>query len=100
MAGVFVTGTDTDAGKTFVTRLLARGLREASIPLDTPFRGQNTTGALATSYWGAAPKSLGNSRATQKALESGAISAGGLKKAMAEVSANPQAAFVNIVATP
>ena len=31
MAGLFVTGTDTDVGKTFVTRLLARGLREAGI---------------------------------------------------------------------
>ena len=31
MAGVFVTGTDTDVGKTFVTRLLARGLREAGV---------------------------------------------------------------------
>ncbi len=31
MAGVFVTGTDTDVGKTFVTRLLARGLRAAGV---------------------------------------------------------------------
>ena len=31
MAGLFVTGTDTDVGKTFVTRLLARGLRDAGV---------------------------------------------------------------------
>ena len=31
MAGVFVTGTDTDVGKTFVTRVLARGLRAAGV---------------------------------------------------------------------
>lgn len=31
MAGIFVTGTDTDVGKTFVSCTLARGLREAGI---------------------------------------------------------------------
>lgn len=31
MRGVFVTGTDTDVGKTFVSCALARGLREAGI---------------------------------------------------------------------
>ena len=31
MAGLFVTGTDTDVGKTFVSCALARGLREAGI---------------------------------------------------------------------
>ena len=31
MAGIFISGTDTDVGKTFVTCALARGLREAGI---------------------------------------------------------------------
>jgi len=31
MGGLFVTGTDTDVGKTFVSCLLARGLREAGV---------------------------------------------------------------------
>ena len=31
MAGLFVTGTDTDVGKTFVACALARGLREAGV---------------------------------------------------------------------
>lgn len=31
MAGLFVTGTDTDVGKTFVSCALARGLREAGV---------------------------------------------------------------------
>ena len=34
MAGVFITGTGTDVGKTFITAALLRHLRDAGKPVD------------------------------------------------------------------